>query len=190
MSKKVIVIGSGFAGLASACCLAKKGYDVTILEKNSIAGGRARKFEEEGFVFDMGPSWYWMPDVFEDFFELFGKKSSDYYDLVRLDPSYQVIFDKKEFMQVPAKWDELLAMFESYEPGSAKKLEKFLAEAEYKYKVGIEEFVHKPGHSIFEFADMRVVSSLFKLQMFSSVSSQIRKLFTNTIYSFRIAFFV
>ncbi|MGK0363666.1 MAG: phytoene desaturase [Saprospiraceae bacterium] len=179
MSKKIIVIGSGFAGLASACCLAKEGYDVTILEKNSVAGGRARKFEEGEFVFDMGPSWYWMPDVFEDFFALFGKKSSDYYDLVRLDPSYQVIFQQGEFMEVPAKWDELLAMFEHYEPGSGKKLEKFLAEAEYKYKVGIEEFVHKPGHSIFEFADMRVVSSLFKLQMFSSVSSQIRKLFTN-----------
>lgn len=179
MAKKVIVIGSGFAGLASACCLAKEGYEVTILEKNSVAGGRARKFEAEGFVFDMGPSWYWMPDVFEDFFALFGKKVSDYYDLHRLDPSYQVIFGKDEIMDVPAKWEALLEMFESYEEGSAAKLEKFLAEAEYKYKVGIEEFVHKPGHSIFEFADLRVVQSLFKLQMFSSVSSQIRKLFKN-----------
>lgn len=179
MAKKVTVIGSGFAGLASACCLAKAGYTVTILEKNAVAGGRARKFEAEGFVFDMGPSWYWMPEVFEDFFKLFGKRREDYYDLVRLDPSYQVIFPEKETMKVPAKWDELLAMFESYETGSAAKLEKFLAEAEYKYRVGIEEFVHKPGHSIFEFADTRVLSSLFKLQMLSSVSSQIRKLFKN-----------
>lgn len=179
MEKKVIVIGSGFAGLASACCLAKEGYAVTILEKNDVPGGRARKFEAEGFVFDMGPSWYWMPEVFEDFFALFGKKSSDYYELIRLDPSYQVIFGKGEEMDVPAKWEDLLAMFESYEPGSSKKLEKFLAEAEYKYRVGIEEFVHKPGHSIFEFADVRVLQSLFKLQMFSSVSSQIRKLFKN-----------
>lgn len=179
MSKKVIVIGSGFAGLASACCLAKEGYEVTILEKNAVAGGRARKFEEEGFMFDMGPSWYWMPDVFDDFFGLFGKKSSDYYDLKRIDPSYQVIFSKEEVMKVPAKWDELLAMFESYEVGSAKKLETFLAEAEYKYNVGMQEFVHKPGNSIFEFADMRVLKSFFKLQMFSSISSQIRKLFKN-----------
>ena len=179
MTKKITVIGSGFAGLAAACCLAQKGYEVTVLEKNATAGGRARKFAAEGFVFDMGPSWYWMPEVFDDFFKIFGKKREDYYDLLRLDPSYQVIFPEKETMKVPANWEDLLAMFESYEAGSAQKLEKFLAEAEYKYRVGIDEFVHKPGHSIFEFADMRVLSSLFKLQMLSSVSSQIRKLFKN-----------
>ena len=90
--KKVVVIGSGFSGLAAACFLAKAGFDITVLEKNSSPGGRARKFEENGFVFDMGPSWYWMPDVFDRFFEQFGKKTSDYYDLVRLDPSYRVFF--------------------------------------------------------------------------------------------------
>lgn len=179
MAKKVIVIGAGFAGLAAASCLAKEGYSVTILEKNAIPGGRARKFEVEGFTFDMGPSWYWMPDVFEDYFAHFGKKPSDYYELKRLDPSYSVFFGKDEVMEVPAKMDELKAMFEKYEPGSSQKLEQFLAEAEYKYKVGMSDFVHKPSHSILEFADLRILQSMFKLQMFTSMDAHVRKLFKN-----------
>jgi phytoene desaturase len=177
LATKVVVIGSGFAGLAAATSLAHRGYDVTILEKNDIPGGRARKFEHEGFVFDMGPSWYWMPDVFEQYFARFGKKPSDYYELVRLDPSYSVFFGKDDVMEVPARLDDLYAMFDEYEPGSSAKLKQFLAEAEYKYRVGMEEFVHKPGHSIMEFADWRVIKSLFRLQMFSSLSKHVEKLF-------------
>lgn len=177
MAKKVIVIGAGFAGLAAASCLAKEGYSVTILEKNDIPGGRARKFEAEGFVFDMGPSWYWMPDVFEDYFAHFGKKPSDYYELKRLDPSYSVFFGKDDVMDVPANLEAFKAMFERYEPGSSQKLEQFLAEAEYKYKVGMSEFVHKPSHSILEFADLRVLKSMFRLQMLTSMDAHVRKLF-------------
>jgi phytoene desaturase len=177
MNKKVIVIGSGFAGLSAACYLAKSGHQVTVLEKNSVPGGRARKFEQDGFVFDMGPSWYWMPDVFEAFFADFGKKVSDYYDLKRLDPSYNVWFGPDDCMSVPARMSELEAMFERYETGSGAKLRQFLAEAKYKYEVGMNDFVHKPSHSIAEFVDLRIVKSLFKLQMFSSISSQIRRLF-------------
>ena len=179
LAKKVIVIGSGFAGLSAATNLADSGYSVTILEKNSIPGGRARKFDVEGFSFDMGPSWYWMPDVFDQYFEQFGKKTSDYYKLTRLDPSYSVHFSKDEIMEVPASMPELEAMFERYEPGSSKNLRKFLAEAEYKYKVGMNEFVQKPSLSIMEFADIRILISLFRLQMFQSMSSHVRKLFKN-----------
>lgn len=177
--KKVIVIGSGFAGIASATCLADKGYDVTIIEKNKVPGGRARKFEAEGFTFDMGPSWYWMPDVFESYFNLFGKKVADYYDLVRLDPSYTIFFGKDDKLDIPASIEELYQMFESLEPGSSGNLKKFLEEAAYKYEVGINEFVFKPSRSIFEFADWRVIKSLFRLQMFQSMSSHVRKLFNN-----------
>jgi len=176
--KKVVIIGSGFSGLASACCLAKAGMEVTVVEKNDSLGGRARKFEEDGFLFDMGPSWYWMPEVFDNFFERFGKKVSDYYQLKRLDPSYRVYFED-DFLDVPATFEELNALFEEMEPGSSKSLKKFLDEAEYKYRVGMDEFVWKPGHSIVEFIDLRVVKSLFKLQMFSSIDKQIRKLFKN-----------
>jgi phytoene desaturase len=176
--KKVVIIGSGFSGLASACCLAQGGMEVTVVEKNDSLGGRARKFEVDDFLFDMGPSWYWMPEVFDHFFERFGKKVSDYYDLKRLDPSYRVYF-KDEYVDIPATMDALYAFFEKYEPGSSKSLQKFLDEAEYKYKVGMDEFVWKPGHSIFEFVDLRVIKSLFKLQMFSSIDKQIKRLFKN-----------
>ena len=177
MGKKVIVIGSGFAGLAAACSLASKGFDVQVLEKNEVPGGRARKFEADGFMFDMGPSWYWMPDVFEQFFARFGKKVADYYELLRLDPSYTIFFGKEEVMEVPAQLDALQQLFETYEPGSGSQLKQFLKEAAYKYEVGMREFVQKPGHSIFEFADLRVFASLFRLQMFQSMSTHVRKLF-------------
>ena len=179
MAKKIVVIGSGFAGLSAATALADKGHEVVLLEKNAVPGGRARKFEVDGFVFDMGPSWYWMPDVFEQYFGAFGKHPRDYYDLVRLDPSYSVYFGKDDVMHVPAKMEELHQMFERYEPGSSKNLKKFLREAQYKYDVGIKEFVVKPGHSILEFADVRVLTSLFRLQMFTSMSKHVRKLFKN-----------
>lgn len=177
--KEVIVIGSGFSGLAAASCLADEGYKVKVLEKNTIPGGRARKFQAEGFTFDMGPSWYWMPEVFEEFFNRFGKKVSDYYDLVRLDPSYRIYFDQDDILDVPASLGELYKLFDSIEPGSSEKLKSFLEEAEYKYKVGMNEFVWKPSHSINEFFDLRILKSSLKLQMFSSLSSQVRKLFSH-----------
>lgn len=179
MSKKVVVIGSGFAGLSAACHLAKAGMEVTVLEKNEMPGGRARQFEVDGFVFDMGPSWYWMPDVFEHFFASFGKKVSDYYHLVRLDPSYSVWFGEGDRMEVPATMSELEAMFEQYEPGSTAKLRTFLKEAKYKYEVGMNEFVQKPSDSIMEFADMRVMKSMFRIQMFTAMSKHVRSLFKN-----------
>lgn len=179
MSKKVIVIGSGFAGLSAACNLAAAGFDVVVLEKNDVPGGRARKYEADGFMFDMGPSWYWMPDVFEQFFARFGKKVSDYYDLKRLDPSYVVWFGENDRMDVPADMPALEAMFERYEPGSTAHLRKFLKEAAYKYKVGMNEFVQKPSDSMWEFADWRVVTSLFRLQMLTSLSKHVRSLFRN-----------
>ncbi len=179
MSKKITVIGAGFAGISAACYLAAAGFDVVVLEKNSSLGGRARVFEADGFKFDMGPSWYWMPDVFERFFNHFGKKADDYYQLTRLDPSYRVYFGENDLVDLPASMPELEALFEKIEPGSGLKLRQFLKGAEYKYRVGIGEFVQKPSLSIFEFADFRLLSSLFKLQMFSSISSEIRGHFKN-----------
>lgn len=177
MAKKVIVIGSGFSGLSAACNLAADGHEVTILEKNEQTGGRARQYTAQGFTFDMGPSWYWMPDVFEQFFARFGRQVSEYYNLVRLDPSYRVYFGPNDRLDVPADMAALEAMFEQLEPGSTASLRRFLAEAGYKYQVGMNEFVQKPSHSILEFADWRVVSSLFRLQMFTSMSKHVKSLF-------------
>ncbi|HRD40114.1 MAG TPA: oleate hydratase, partial [Bacteroidia bacterium] len=138
MKKNISIIGAGFSGLAAACYLAKDGYNVTIYEKHSQIGGRARTIEKDGFLFDMGPSWYWMPDVFERFFGDFGKKVSDYYELRRLSPGYRIYFND-EYLDVPASLEELYEVFEKHEKGSAAKLKQFLKEAEYKYNVGIHE---------------------------------------------------
>jgi phytoene desaturase len=176
-AKKVIVIGSGFAGLSAAASLAKEGMEVLVLEKNTTLGGRARLFEEDGFSFDMGPSWYWMPDVFESYFEHFGKKASDFYDLVRLDPSYRVFFGKDEVVDLPASMEGLGALFENMEPGAGKQLVDFMKEAAYKYDVGIRDLVYKPGRSLWEFADMRVMKGIFRLHLFRSFARHVRHFF-------------
>ena len=158
--------------------MAKAGWDVTVLEKQSTPGGRARQLKQSGFVFDMGPSWYWMPDVFERFFNCFGKKVSDYYKLVRLDPSYRVYWNE-ELMDIPAGYTELKKLFESIEPGSAAKLDAFMKEAVYKYEVGINKLVHKPGQSYTEFLDWDLVKGVFKLDVFTSMKKHISKHFKN-----------
>ncbi|MFT7382419.1 MAG: phytoene desaturase, partial [Roseivirga sp.] len=174
---EVLVIGSGFAGLSSAICLADQGFKVKILEKNSTIGGRARQFTESGFTFDMGPSWYWMPDVFEAFFNKFGKSTSDYYNLIRLDPSYQVIYDKDDFMPLPAKMTELETLFDSIEAGAGLQLRKFLKQAEYKYQVGINDLVYKPGRSLLEFSNPKLLVDVIRMDVFQSMAKHVRKFF-------------
>ena len=177
--KKVVIIGSGFAGLSAASFMAKAGWEVTVLEKHNTPGGRARQLKGEGFTFDIGPSWYWMPDVFERYFNCFGKKVSDYYELKRLDPSYRVYW-KDSFTDIPANYEELKKLFESIELGSAAQLDKFMSEAEYKYEVGINKLVHKPGQSYTEFLDWDLVKGLFKLDVFTSMKTHISKHFKDT----------
>ena len=179
MSKKISVIGSGFAGLAAAASCAQNGHDVTVYEKNHSIGGRARKFEVEGFIFDMGPSWYWMPEVFENFYQRFGYTASDFYQLERLSPSYRVYFGKDDSVDIPSNLEEIYALVESMEKGAADQLRKFLKEAEYKYNVGMKEFVFKPGLSVLEFMDLRLMMSAFRLNMFQSISAHIRQHFKN-----------
>lgn len=176
--QKIIVIGSGFAGLSAACFLAKAGQTVTVVEKHDMPGGRARQFTAEGFSFDMGPSWYWMPDVFERFFACFDKKVSDYYTLIRLDPSYRVYWPEGG-QDIPADYAQLQQLFESLEPGSAKNLDKFMEEAAYKYRVGMQKLVFKPGQSFLEFLDAAVLRGLFRLDVFSSIKQHVRKYFSH-----------
>lgn len=160
-----------------ATSLACQGYRVTVLEKNATPGGRARSFTEQGFVFDMGPSWYWMPDVFDRYFQKFGRQTSDYYQLTRLDPSYTVIFGPDDFMAVPAGIPALKQLFEQLEPGSGPKLEAFLKQAAYKYQVGINELVYKPGRSLTEFLDTKLLAGMLRLDVFQSMRSHVRKFF-------------
>lgn len=172
---KIAVIGSGFSSLSAACYLAQKGHDVDVFEKNDQIGGRARVLEKDGFTFDMGPSWYWMPDVFERFFADFGKKPSDYYTLERLSPSYRVFFNDDTYLEIPDNLPDLFKLFEAEEPGSSKNLKLFLAKAEFNYKVAIENLVYRPGVSPLELVTADAVKNLG--QFFSSTSSLIRKLF-------------
>ncbi len=176
---KTIVIGAGFSGLSTACVLASKGFDVEVLEKHEMPGGRARHFSSDGFTFDMGPSWYWMPDVFEQFFNTFGKRASDYYTLDRLDPSYTIYFGPGDKVDLPADKEALFALFESIEKGSGAKLKKFLEEAAFKYEIGIKKLVFKPSKSIFEFFDMDIMRGALKMHILQSFHGYIRKYFTH-----------
>jgi len=176
--KSAIVIGSGFAGLSAASFLAKSGVKVRVLEKHDIPGGRARRLMRDGFTFDMGPSWYWMPDVFDRYFSLFGKKTSDYYELIRLDPSYRIYWNDGP-MDVPADYGRLCELLESMEPGAAASMDRFLKEAEYKYRVGINKLVFKPGQSLSELMDMELFRGIFRLDVFNSIKKHVAKHFSH-----------
>ncbi len=156
--------------------MAKAGWQVIVLEKQSGPGGRARQLKEAGFAFDMGPSWYWMPEVFEKFFAKFGKSVSDYYTLQRLDPSYRV-YRQEKYTEIPAGAEAVKALFESIEKGAGEKLDSFLKEAAYKYEVGMNKLVFKPGRSLTEFIDADLLKGLFRLDVFSSMRSHVGKFF-------------
>ena len=176
MKKQVVIIGSGFAGLSAACFMAKAGWHVTVLEKQATPGGRARQLKVAGFTFDMGPSWYWMPDIFERFFACFGKKVSDYYSLQRIDPSYRVYWNE-DHTDIPASLEAFRQMLEQLEPGASTRLDQFLKEAKYKYDTGMRKLVFKPGLSLTEFLDWDVIRGVFKLDIFSSIQSHIHRYF-------------
>lgn len=181
MSKKIIVIGSGFAGLSAAALLAQQGHSVTLLEKNDQTGGRARTWESHGFTFDMGPSWYWMPEVFEDYYQLFGKTVSDFYELKRLDPGYRIYFTNNQQMDVPANIEQLKVAFEQREAGSAKQLEAFLKDAEYKYHTAMNDYVKRLSDSPLEFLEPHLILKSLQLSLFSSLRKQVRKRFKDPL---------
>ncbi len=176
MTKKVIVIGSGFSSLSASCYLAKQGFEVTIYEKNSTLGGRARQLKKDGFTFDIGPSWYWMPDIFENFFGDFGKKTSDYYQLDKLNPAYKIFF-KDDVITIGDHMDQICEEFERLEPGSALHLRNFIAKAQENYKIAIEKIVLRPGISPFELVTKD--TALRVDQFFKTISQQVRKKFKN-----------
>ena len=175
--KKVTIIGSGFSSLAAACYLSKEGNEVTIYEKNKTVGGRARQLKKEGFTFDIGPTWYWMPDVFERFFSDFNKHPSTYYDLIKLNPAYSVYFGKKEQITIEDTLEKISVAFEKEEPGSAQKLKKFIAKAQNNYDVAIKDLVYRPGVSPFELVTPVTMKKIG--QFFSTISKEVRKEFNN-----------
>lgn len=175
--EKIIILGSGFSSLAASCYLAKAGFDVTILEKNSEAGGRARQLIKQGFTFDIGPTFYWMPDVFERFFSDFGKKSSDYYDLVKLDPGYQVYFGVRDSISVSADLEKIKTEFERIETGSSAKLQKFINNAKDNYEIAINDLVYKPGQNLMEIINLRTFGKLN--QFIDTIKAQVGRYIKN-----------
>ncbi|MCG8183822.1 phytoene desaturase family protein [Tenacibaculum piscium] len=173
MKKKIHIIGSGFSSLSASCYLAKAGYDVVILEKNETLGGRARQLKKDGFTFDIGPTWYWMPDVFEKFFADFGKKPSDYYELEKLDPAYQVYFDTEDSITIPGSVEEIYEIFEAEEKGSSVHLKAFLKSAAYNYDVSINDLVYNPGVSPLELVTPVTIGKI--TQFFSSIRKEVRR---------------
>ena len=178
-SPSAVVVGGGFAGLSVSAYLARDGYSVDLLEKNEAVGGRCSVLERDGYMFDMGPSWYWMPDVFERFFNHFGHSASDFYDLKRLDPGYRIFFGPDDVVDVPASHDALVDLFESMEAGAGEALLDFLREAGVKYEKGINELVHYPSLSVTEFMRFDLLKSLFELDLFESVEKTVGKRFEN-----------
>lgn len=174
---KIAIIGSGFSGLSAAAYSAQNGHEVHVFEKNSSLGGRARKFiTDNGYTFDMGPSWYWMPDIIENFFTDFNKKTSDFFQLVPLNPQFEMVFSDGN-MQIPHDYDEMKKLFETTEKGAGKKLDDFMQDAQYKYEVGMKDFVNKPCHSWFEFVSPKIAKSALKLDLLSNFHKFVRKYF-------------
>lgn len=175
--KEIAIIGSGFSSLSAACYLAKAGHQVTVFEKNEKVGGRAQQFEKDGFLFDMGPTWYWMPDVFERFFADFDRSPSQYYSLERLDPAYKVYFGPDDAIQISSHLHEICLLFEKEEPGSSEQLMRFLELAEKNYEISVKDLVYRPGVSPLE---LITPQTIFKLQeIFFDIRRQVKRMFKN-----------
>jgi len=177
--RRAVVVGAGFGGLTSALLLAKKGFAVTIVEKNSEPGGRARVWKEKGFTFDMGPSWYLMPEVFENFFEALGRKRTDYYQLRRLNPGYRVYFGEGEKVEITADLSQTLALFESFEAGGGARLRKYLDVARYEYEVAMREFMDVDYRSILQFLNRKMLVEGLKLHVFEKLDRYVTRFFTD-----------
>jgi len=177
MSKTINILGSGFSSLSAACYLASEGHNVTVFEKNSQLGGRARQYEKEGFLFDMGPTWYWMPDVFERFFNDFGQKPENFYRLEKLNPAYQVYYNIEDSIKISSNIDDIYLMFEKEEKGSSVQLKKFLKQAKSNYDVAVKDLVYRPGVSPLELISPKTITKLN--QLFFDIRKQVQKKFTN-----------
>ncbi|MBO6200729.1 MAG: NAD(P)/FAD-dependent oxidoreductase, partial [Chryseobacterium sp.] len=192
MKKKIAIIGSGFSGLSAAAYASKLGHDVQVFEKNSSIGGRARSFKtENGYTFDMGPSWYWMPDIIENFFNDFNRKASDFYQLVPLDPQFEMVFSDG-LMGIPQDYQAMKTLFEETEKGAGQRLDDFMKDAQFKYEVGMKDFVNKPCNSWLEFVSLKILKSAFSLDLLTDFSKFVRKYFSNpkliTLMEFPVIF--
>lgn len=192
MGKKIAIIGSGISGLSAAAYSAKYGNEVHVFEKQAQPGGRARQFTtDNGYTFDMGPSWYWMPDIIDNFFNDFGYRSADFYELVALNPQFEMVLPDNN-LSIPESYVAMKSLFESLEAGSARKLDAFMESAKYKYEVGMQDFVNKPCYSWLEFMSPKIAKNALKLDLLSNFRSYVAKYFSHphlrTLMEFPVIF--
>lgn len=179
MKKKIAIIGAGFSGISAAAYAAKAGNEVHVFEKHNQPGGRARQFTtDNGYTFDMGPSWYWMPDIIDQFFQDFGSHATDYFELISLNPQFEMIFSDGK-VAVPESYEDLKQLFEDLEPGAGNKLDAFMKAAKFKYEVGMQQFVNKPCYSWWEFVSPKIAKSALKLDLLTNFRSYVAKYFTH-----------
>jgi phytoene desaturase len=180
MKQHALIIGAGYAGLSSALLLLKEGWKVTILEKNEAPGGRARLWSDKGYAFDMGPSWYLMPEVFETFFRSIGSSVPEAYHLTKLKTHYKVFFEGQEPVSITEDLEKTKALFESFEKGGAARLQKYMDEAQYKYDTAVGEFLYREYKTVFDFLNRKIMTKGLTLGVFQSLDKFVRKFFTDT----------
>lgn len=177
--KKVTIIGGGIGGLATAALLGKQGYTVTLLEKNDKIGGRASVWKEKGFTFDLGPSWYLMPDVFERYFALFDKKPKDFLKLHHLDPHYRVFFDKNDYVDLQKDMKANLALFNTLEPGVSSQIQQYLSVAQTQYNAAIQHILYKNFASVTDFLSPAIAKEGSKLNVFENLDHYVSRFTTS-----------
>jgi len=176
---KIDIIGAGMSGLYAACYLSKEGHEVHVYEKNESVGGRARVFELDGFKFDMGPSWYWMPELIDSLFNDLGENREDFFKLHRLEPSYKVFWKNESPTEIPTSREELFKLFDTFEENGGKKLTSFLEAAQEKYQIAVPEFLEKPGLKLGEIVNFNVLKKALKLDVFKSVEKDVSRRFSS-----------
>jgi len=190
--RKVFVIGAGFSGLSAAALLAKDSFDVTILEKNDRPGGRAMVWKEKGYTFDMGPSWYMMIEAFEDLFTAFGKKPEDYFETIRLDPSYRVFFSENESYDIMDDVTKNIELFDTFEENGGEKLKNFLARSQKMYDIAFQNFIYKDYWSFRDLLDRKLIVDGLKLKIFTKLKKYVDRFFDSDkakkIVSYHVAF--
>ncbi len=177
--KRATIIGAGIGGLATAALLSKEGFETIVIEKRDDCGGRASRWECGGFRFDMGPSWYLMPDIVERFFGLFGRSSSDFYKLIRLDPSYKIFFGAGDCLEISSDLKKNLELFESLEPGSSEAFLEYLQQAKAKYEIAVTHFLYKEIRGIGDFLNKNIMDAGKDLHIFDNLSRYTRRFFSS-----------